>query len=71
MNTYTAHKISRAGSTPVYEYRGITIKNISRPGLRAWAIYSASTHTRYADTLNGAKNFVDALIYNGIITEGN
>lgn len=71
MNAHTAHKVSRAGSTPVYEYRGTMIKNISRPGFRAWAIFSGSTHTRYSNNLTGAKSFVDALIEHGVITEGN
>lgn len=71
MNTYTAHKVSRAGSTPVYEYRGTVIKNISNGSFKAWRISSTDIHPRYANSLTGAKSFVDALIDHNIITEGN
>ena len=55
----TATRVSRPGSTPVYEYRGVRIVNSSgtRWG-RGW-IYVTSGETHFATTLESAKSFID------------
>ncbi len=65
MKTYTAKRVSRSGSTPVYEYREYRVVNSSgtRWG-RGW-IYEIEGVTKFAHTLKTAKYFIDLWIEEG------
>ena len=65
MNTYTAKKVSKPGSTPVYEYRDHRIVNSagSRWG-RGW-VYVTGSETHFSTTIESAKFFIDLWIEEG------
>lgn len=55
----TATRVSRPGSTPVYEYRGVRVVNSSGSSWgRGW-IYELNGVVKYASTLKSAKFFID------------
>lgn len=55
----TAHKVSKPGSTPVWEYKGIRVVNSAGSRWGKGFIYNINGVTRYSTTLEGAKFHID------------
>ena len=63
--THTAHRVSKPGSTPVYEYREHRIVNSAGSKWGKGWIYVTGNETHYSTTLESAKAFIDLWVEEG------
>lgn len=59
-HNYTAHRVSSAGSTPTYIYRGVRITNAAGTSWGGWIFQMWQTQSIVArPTLRAAKSAID------------